>query len=651
MATKQDAELGTTVAAGVQNFRQACTTPAMAGQGTSYRPDIDGLRAISIIVVVAYHAHPWLLPGGFIGVDVFFVISGFLITRIILGEIDGKRFSIPRFYARRIRRIFPALIAVLATTFALGWIVLLPDQFELLGKNLAAGVAFAANLFQITQTGYFAPSAADNPLLHLWSLGVEEQFYIFWPPILLLIAGSRRRRLWIGLLATVSLGASAIAMFGHKDWAFYAPISRAWELLAGGLLADLDLSKRRAALPENLLSATGLVMVAGSALALNRDLPFPGLYALAPVAGAALILASPNAFLNRRLLSSPPFVGIGLISYPLYLWHWPLLSYLGILRNGVPNFLEIWAAVIIALIASALTYGFIELPLRRRPGVVPALSASLAAIGVMGVAAIVTGGFAVRFPPELQEIARIRTEDSPAFHDHCLMVQPGSAYDGGCVEAGDKPLLFLWGDSTAAALYPGLQDAEGKLGTFRLARFASPGCAPVLDTGSNAGCDEVNETAFRLVLSARPDVVLLQAMWGGNNDLEKLRATIRKLREAGVSRIVLLGPVPVWKRTLPHALINHYRFSHRLPERMADGVSGPEADERMAAFSKAGSIDYISARSVLCDGDLGCLARIGPSAADVVTTDTVHLSQQGSRFLVEHIASRLLPDAWLIANP
>src|SRR5215471_9630363 len=152
---------------------------AMPMQGTPYRPEIDGLRAISIFLVVAYHASPWLIPGGFVGVDIFFVISGFLITQIILSEIASHGFSIARFYGRRVRRIFPALIVVLAFSYAIGWLVLLPNQLELFGKNIIAGVAFAANLFQISQTGYFAPSAANNPLLHLWSLGVEEQFYIF----------------------------------------------------------------------------------------------------------------------------------------------------------------------------------------------------------------------------------------------------------------------------------------------------------------------------------------------------------------------------------------------------------------------------------------------------------------------------------------
>src|SRR4029077_5576866 len=176
----------------------------MAPPETPYRADIDGLRAVSILLVVVYHAHPWLIPGGFVGVDVFFVISGFLITRIILTQVDAGAFSIAGFYGRRVRRIFPALIVVLGSTYLIGWFVLLPDQFQLLGESIAAGVAFAANLFQLRQSGYFAPAAADNPLLHLWSLGVEEQFYIFWPLMILLIAGSAKRRLWMGALALAS---------------------------------------------------------------------------------------------------------------------------------------------------------------------------------------------------------------------------------------------------------------------------------------------------------------------------------------------------------------------------------------------------------------------------------------------------------------
>jgi peptidoglycan/LPS O-acetylase OafA/YrhL len=197
------------------------TRPGRENETAAYRADIDGLRAVSILLVVGYHAQPWLVPGGFIGVDIFFVISGFLITRIILTQIKTGTFSSVEFYSRRIRRIFPALLVVLAVTYLIGWFVLLPAGFSLLGESIAAGVAFVSNLFQFRQVGYFAPDAAENPLLHLWSLGIEEQFYIFWPPILLMMFGSQRRRFWMVAIAIASFCVSLMIFFGYKEWSFY----------------------------------------------------------------------------------------------------------------------------------------------------------------------------------------------------------------------------------------------------------------------------------------------------------------------------------------------------------------------------------------------------------------------------------------------
>jgi len=610
---------------------------------TSYRPDIDGLRAVSILLVVLYHAHPWLTPGGFVGVDVFFVISGFLISRIILSQCDAGRFSLSEFYGRRVRRIVPALLTVLVATGVIGWFVLLPNQFVLLGENILASVAFAANLFQLRQTSYFAPDAADNPLLHLWSLGVEEQFYIVWPLVLLLISASATRRRWIGLVALASF-CSGLAIFaGHTDWAFYSPLPRAWELLTGALLADRNLRSKgpERRLIENVLSTIGIAAILIAAFALDRTRLFPGFYVLLPVGGAALIIASPNAWVNRLLLSNRPMVWIGLISYPLYLWHWPLFSYLGILRNGVPNFLEIWAAGIVAIVLSILTYRFIELPLRHRAGVVAKLSAGMAVVGVLGIVTIAAGGFAFRFPPQVQEIARIRAEDNEGFRSKCFLQGIAAVLAEQCIEPGAKPLVFLWGDSTAAALYPGLKAAENNRGSFRLAQFTAPGCAPVFDTGTNTKCDSSARLAYDFLKSSRPDVLLLHAQWGAHIDLTKLHATIAQIKAIGIRRIVLLGPVPVWKRTLPQTLINYYRFRRTIPDRIKVGVSGPADDDRMVAFSKDEGLEYVFAWRALCSED-GCLTRAGPTASDVLVTDIVHLSDRGSIFLIDAIKDKLM---------
>ena len=608
-----------------------------------YRPDIDGLRAISILLVVGYHAQPWFVPGGFIGVDIFFVISGFLITRIILSKVKANTFSLVEFYSRRIRRIFPALIVVLAVTYLIGWFVLLPDGFSMLGKSIAAGVAFVSNLLQFRQVGYFAPDAAENPLLHLWSLGIEEQFYIFWPPTLLLMFASKRRGAWMAAVAAASFGVSLMIFLGYKDWSFYSPIPRAWELLAGGIVADYtdapEREKGSFPLLENVLATLGIVAIIFAAITLNNESSFPGLYALLPVLGAALIILSPNSLVNRTFLSSPQLVLIGLISYPLYLWHWPLLSYLGILRHGVPNIVEIWATVIVAVVLSWLTFRFVEIPLRREQNTAPKLAFGLVTVGMVGIVTVIASGFGFRFPPEIRDIAKLASHNNAGFRDKCFLDAPGSELSSTCIEQGDRPLMLLWGDSTAAALYPGLKNAQVTV-PFRLARFTASGCAPILAAGSNARCDAANNIVFDMIKSSHPEIVLLHAWWDGNKDLQKLRETIGQLKALNIRRIVILGPVPVWKRTLPHSMVNFYRLRHAIPDRMTAGMSGSEGDERMEAFSKAAGAEYISAWHTLCNSE-GCMTRVGPAASDVITTDNVHLSDAGSNFLIERIRRNL----------
>ncbi len=607
-----------------------------------YRADIDGLRAISILLVVGYHAQLWPVQGGFIGVDIFFVISGFLITRIILTQASAGTFSSLEFYARRVRRIFPGLIVVLAVTYLIGWFVLLPDGFALLGRSTAAGVAFVSNLFQLGQTGYFAPDAAENPLLHLWSLGIEEQFYIFWPPLLVLMFGSKHRRVWMAAIAAASFGVSLLIFLGYKEWSFYSPISRAWELLAGGIVANRLVERpegqtQRVPHADNLKATIGVAAIAVAAIALNKDSLFPGAEALLPVLGAVLIIIAPNSAVNRVLLSSRPMVLIGLISYPLYLWHWPLLSYLAIMRNGVPNAVEIWAVVIVAVVLSWLTFRFVETPLRRNPNAVPRLSFALLAVGVAGIVTAAGAGFGFRFPAEIRDIAMLSPQNNAGFRDKCFLEATGARLDANCIEPGNKPLLFLWGDSTAAALFPGLKKAEESI-PFRLAHFAAPGCAPIL--AANVNCDAVNDLVFGFVKSSHPQIVLLHAMWDRTHDLGKLGETVRQLKALKIPRIVILGPVPLWKRTLPLGLVNTYRLRHVIADRIASGVTGAGSDEQMRSFSQAAGVEYISAWRVLCDGD-GCLTRVGPTADDVVTTDIVHLSDAGSKFLIETIEGSL----------
>jgi peptidoglycan/LPS O-acetylase OafA/YrhL len=334
-----------------------------------YRPDIDGLRAVAVLSVVLFHAFPSLLPGGFIGVDVFFVISGYLISGILLRELGQDRFSMAGFYARRVRRIFPSLLAVMAACLAFGWIALFPDEYRQLGKHVAGGAGFAANFFYWAQVGYFDTAADTKPLLHLWSLGIEEQFYIVWPAVLLL-AWRRRANLLVVTagLALLSFTLNVVGIIHHGDATFYSPLSRAWELLAGALLACAAYQKAGAAMPQAMANRAVLLGVAllVFGVALTKAVHYPGWRALVPVGAALLIIgAGPRAWFNRVVLSHPLAVWFGLISYPLYLWHWPLLSFAQIVESHEPAPWIRAAAVVLAIVLAWLSWRLLELPLRR----------------------------------------------------------------------------------------------------------------------------------------------------------------------------------------------------------------------------------------------------------------------------------------------
>jgi peptidoglycan/LPS O-acetylase OafA/YrhL len=334
-----------------------------------YRADIDGLRALAVLSVVGFHAFPDWIFGGFIGVDIFFVISGFLISGIIFGNLENNSFSYIEFYARRIKRIFPALILVLVLSFAFGWYVLLPDEFQQLVKHVAAGSGFVSNFTLWDESGYFDNSADTKPLLHLWSLAIEEQFYILWP----LLLGLVWKHKWNFLTLTVSI---AIVSFilniytvnNNPIAAFYSPLSRFWELMIGGILAYLTLHKPQH-LPHrpNWQSAIGLMLIACGLLLINKERAFPGYWALIPDIGAFLIIsAGSGAWLNRNFLGNRLMVGIGLISYPLYLWHWPLLIFSKIVVGRNLHMLERAAIILVSIGLAYLTYLLVENPIRKK---------------------------------------------------------------------------------------------------------------------------------------------------------------------------------------------------------------------------------------------------------------------------------------------
>jgi peptidoglycan/LPS O-acetylase OafA/YrhL len=337
-----------------------------------YRKDIDGLRAIAVLTVVGFHAYPGLVRGGFIGVDIFFVISGYLISTIIFDNLENGNFSFTEFYARRVKRIFPALLLVITVCFIFGWFVLFSDEDKQLGKHIAAGAGFVSNLVLWNESGYFDKSAETKPLLHLWSLGIEEQYYIIWP---LLVWFAWKRKLGLLKITFVVLTVSfALNIYGiHKDAVatFYSPQTRFWELMSGSLLAWYVLHRKKniktlTIAQSNVLSLFGISFLVLGFLITTIESVFPGWIALLPVLGSVLIiLAGTQAWVNRTLLSNRIAVWFGLISYPLYLWHWPLLSFAVIISGGKPSVYSRTMLVVLSIILAWLTYKLIEQPIQR----------------------------------------------------------------------------------------------------------------------------------------------------------------------------------------------------------------------------------------------------------------------------------------------
>src|SRR3954451_431602 len=367
-----------------------------------YRPDIDGLRAFAVLSVVLYHAFPKVVTGGFVGVDIFFVISGFLISKIPFTEMTDDRFSFTMFHGRRIRRIFPALAVCLVAVLTFGFVSLMPSELAQLGKHAFFGAAFLSNIVLWSESGYFDNAATLKPLLHLWSLGIEEQFYIFWPALLWL---AFRMKAKVGRLLAVLFLASfalniALSITNIAD-DFYLPVSRFWELLAGAGLAWRP--PTLTPIVRSWTSFVGLAALLTSASLFTPGMSFPGWPALLPVAGAAaVIVAGPEAAVNRIVFSNRAIVFVGLISYPLYIWHWPLISYAYVIRLGkAPTPLMATALVAASFLLAWVTYRFVEFPVRfgHRYQRTQIVVACVAAVGACGLAVWTKSGFPERFPP------------------------------------------------------------------------------------------------------------------------------------------------------------------------------------------------------------------------------------------------------------
>ncbi|HZV21757.1 MAG TPA: acyltransferase family protein [Hyphomicrobiales bacterium] len=658
----------------------------------SYRPEIDGLRAIAIVSVVLFHAGGKAFGGGYVGVDIFFVISGFLITSLILKAQREGGFSYRDFYARRARRILPALLFMVTVVTAAAFAVLLPADLVDYGKMLIYTLLFGAN-FRLTATpAYFDTASQDNPLLHMWSLAVEEQFYVLWPALLLAllaVLAPKRLRLAVLVIAFASLIASEILVRGWPKTAFYQLYARGWELLAGAVLAmGLVPAIRLRALAE-ALSLLGLAFMIAPVFLYDRETAFPGLAALPPVLGCAFVIHAENSVRTRigAFLSLRPIVFIGLISYSLYLWHWPVFAFPSYVLMRETTLAESAGLVIIAAILAAFSWRFVEKPFRKRPAATRedrqpprrlpltrgaycalALTAGLCASGSYFQE---SKGAEWRLPKEVVALSRMTIET--AYLDCAKATELGKDFVacemGRSIAAGEKPEAVLWGDSHAMH-YERLIAAVYGSGLA----YIHNDCMPILGVyvvfkeirRGDEGCIKNKERVFRELLASRPRVVILAGRWTYSEPLpygleirttryflrsdedprelnhsrqvfaQELVNTVTKLTGAGI-RVVLMGQVPELQIPVSHCLAIS-RYLNRDGTRCL-GIRRDEVERRQANVNRL--LRAIEATNPLvtvfwpmasmCEDGWCHAARDGK----IFYRDNNHLTPEGALSLVE----------------
>lgn len=573
---------------------------AEAKTTVGYRSDIDGMRAIAVLAVVFYHYGIGGLRGGFVGVDVFFVISGYLITAILHKEISRGDFTYASFYERRVRRIFPALFAMLLVTFGVGAWLLLPSDWVLLGKSTLATLLFGSNVLFWRQSGYFDTSSEYNPLLHTWSLAVEEQFYIGLPILLFLLhrylRGGVRLKLALLVCALASFAVCLYFQAPRPTATFFLSPFRAWELLAGSLLAVGVLPPIKDARMRAIVSLGALTTLLGSLWWIEAGPAFPGWQAAIPVVATAILLhaGAGGAGVVQRLLSLRPVVFVGLISYSLYLWHWPLLVFARYRNAMEPLEPRVsWLLFVSALVLATASYRLVETPFRRRPraggryarhAVFVGAFVGSVLLGLTAGATRIDAGWRSRFAPEVVALDAARHP-----------VIPFKECDGRSLDLHSKacrlgvpdgtPTVLLWGDSHALAWAPALDAVlkrEGKTGLLA----ANSACAPLLGIINpvDADCHDANDRVMAFIRAHHFDLLILHASWmsysnplgqysltdedGRQGNTKVFPTALRRTLDSVVPRVgtvLLVGPTPGAPDDIPFALATAIRFKQMPP--------------------------------------------------------------------------------------
>jgi peptidoglycan/LPS O-acetylase OafA/YrhL len=621
-------------------------TPAIH-PGITYRADIDGLRALAVVPVLFFHAGFPAFGGGYVGVDIFFVISGYLITEVLLRDWRVGEFSIARFYERRARRILPALFTVMAFSSVLAIAIMVPPDLKQFAASVLAAATFWSNFIFWAQDGYFTAASHYKPLLHTWSLAVEEQFYILYPLVLWLILKSRQPRLIYLILLLVGFGASIWAASIHQNSAFYLSPFRAWELLLGGALVVIDFPRIKSPALAELTALVALAAIIFAVVTFNTSTQIPGAPALLPCGGAALLMhiGKSKRTVVAKVLELRPFVAAGLISYSLYLWHWPLLAFARLYLLRPLTVYETLAVLAASGMLALVSWSLIEIPFRkktvsRKTRRYFALAASVVFISVV-VATYATDGLPQRFTSRVDYLASFENKSDirDAFSRLGVSQCFGFEHEGDLVSQVDKclapsakhPSIAIWGDSHAAMYFSGLMESvEFRKQNVSVAALAS--CAPVAGIVKPVQCPEFYSAVGHSLAQTKPDVVIIAGYWDSlglpiSVLAARLHTTINKLLLQG-AQVILVGPGVEFDESLPVILARDASRGRYGENHTRAGIVS--ADDYLAKeFERTKGITYISVVRAMCPGG-ACITTVEGTP---ISSDESHLTREGGKFV------------------
>ena len=625
-----------------------------------YRPEIDGLRAIAVISVIIYHAGFELninnqiykiLPGGFLGVDIFYVISGYLITYLILENIKNNTFSFLNFYERRVRRLLPTLFLVIFSSLIAGYALMMPNQLKDLAGSAVSSLFFLSNFWFFLTDNYFAEESLLKPLLHTWSLSIEEQFYIIFPPLLYFLCKNKHKniKLFFIFLIIGSLTLSSAGSFYYKNLNFYMLPSRIWELLVGAFLAHHHFNQKINSKKKGneLIICLATIFILFPFFVFNDETPHPSIFTSFTIIGTATIIYYNNNFgYVKNILSSKLFVGIGLISYSLYLWHYPIFAFKKIKSQSLSEFDKI-ELILLTVTLSILSYFIVERPFRNRKLVskkyfIATISSLFIFLVIICSYIYKKNGLPQRYSTEILRLINFDYEYKEIYQTGTCHIEKKQLINNDFFKNckikidDDKDNLYLWGDSLAAHLYPGIN--KKYFNNYNIWQRTADACKPSVknfnENIKDLTCLKINKFIFDEIIKIKPSKVFISGFWN-NTDLDEIKKIIDKLMKNDIKNVYLVGPSPRWHDPLPKILLKKYRISKIIPRYLYDKnhIKNFELDAKFREFAKNNSLKYLSPIKALCKEDLTCLVKVGEGSNSITNWDENHFTKKASIFI------------------